>query len=100
MGRIGKQLPRLSLVERQNSDGTDGPQECRDRWYNTLVTARTGKWTVDEDEMLKETVGAHGANDWEKVAALVIGRTKIQCRKRWCDNLVSNINPTTVRASE
>jgi hypothetical protein len=78
----------------------------RHKWHNTLVsninstTARAGHWAADEDKKLREAVGAHGAKDWEKVAASVIGRTKAQCRKRWHDNLVSNNDPTTARAGK
>jgi hypothetical protein len=42
-----------------------------------------GRWTSDEDNMLKHSVQMHGGNDWVVIAALVPGRTKSQCHKRW-----------------
>ena len=35
--------------------------------------------------------------NWDAVTALVPGRTKEQCSKRWHDTLVSNIDPATAR---
>jgi myb proto-oncogene protein len=54
---------------------------CKNRWKNALkrnidpTTARTGKWTADEDKKLKDAIQTHG-NDWTSIAALVPGRTK------------------------
>jgi hypothetical protein len=44
---------------------------------------RTGAWAEDEDIKLKNTVQMHGGKGWGTIAALVPGRTKHQCRKRW-----------------
>jgi hypothetical protein len=80
--------------------------QCRKRWHDTLdpsigwATARTGKWTAAEDKMLKDAVLAHGGKNWKEIATLVPGRTKMQCRNRWCDALVSNIDPATARAGK
>jgi hypothetical protein len=76
-------------------------QQCHYRWRDTLdsnidpTTARVGKWTADEGKMLKDAVRAHGAKNWKEIAALVPGRTRIQCHNRWRDTLDSNIDPTT-----
>jgi myb proto-oncogene protein len=77
--------------------------QCHNRWLNTLVsnidptTARTGIWTGDEDKMLREAVGAHGAKNWVTIATLVPGRTNTQCRIRWQDALdpISGANGRT-----
>ena len=81
------------LVERKNSAATDG------RWSPTS-TARAGKWTVDEDKNLKDRVREHGGKNRNAIAALAPGRTRKQCRIRWHDTLVSNVGPTTARASK
>jgi myb proto-oncogene protein len=66
-------------------------KQCCNRWHDVLVstidsmTARTGIWTADEDNKLKGAVHAHGDKNWERIAALVLGPTKRQCRKRWWD---------------
>jgi hypothetical protein len=80
--------------------------QCYRRWRNFLVsridpaTARTGKWTADEDKKLKNAVLKHGGKNWKAITALVLGRTKSQCCNRWHDTLVSNIDPTTVRGQQ
>jgi myb proto-oncogene protein len=80
--------------------------QCSSRWHDALVsnidpmTACTGRWTAVEDIKLKDAVQTHGGKDWAAIAALVPGRTKLQCRMRWKDALDSNIDPTTVRAGK
>jgi hypothetical protein len=37
---------------------------------------RSGAWTEDEDFMLNYSVRTHGGNNWDSIAALVLGRTK------------------------
>jgi myb proto-oncogene protein len=78
--------------------------QCYSRWHNTLkpssvdpTTARAGKWKADEYTKLKAAVQKHGGKNWVAIAALVLGRTKRQCRKRWHDVLVSNIDQATAR---
>jgi myb proto-oncogene protein len=50
-----------------------------------LTAGRTGKWTEDEDLKLKAAVQTHGGKNWNAIAALVPGRTRLQCNKRWYD---------------
>jgi myb proto-oncogene protein len=81
-------------------------QQCQSRWHNNLffnidpTTARTGKWTEDENKKLREAVGAHGANNWEEIVALVPGRTQKQCRNRWYEASPCNIDPATERTGK
>jgi myb proto-oncogene protein len=92
LARIGLQLPTSS--------------QCRLRWKDALdpsidrVNERSGKWTAVEDIKLKDIVQTHGDKNWEDIAALVPGRTKIQCSSRWHNILDTNIDPTTARADE
>jgi hypothetical protein len=46
---------------------------------------------VEEDSTLVDAVTEFGKN-WAEVAALVPGRTNVQCRRRWVDSLVLDIN--------
>jgi hypothetical protein len=77
--------------------------QCNDRWKKYLdpsidrVSGRKGKWTEDEDSKLKDAVLTHGDKDWKGVAALVPGRTKIQCWDRWKKCKVPN--GSTVRGT-
>lgn len=44
-----------------------------------------GSWTAEEDKLIAELV-ARGLN-WARVAQLVPGRNRKQCRERWCNHL-------------
>jgi hypothetical protein len=72
--------------------------QCNNRWRDVLDSSidrengRTGKWTAVEDSKLKDAVQMHGGKDWGAITALVPGRTRIQCRKRWKDNLDPSID--------
>jgi myb proto-oncogene protein len=67
--------------------------QCRTRWVETLdptIGKSAGKWAPEEDIKLTEAVKKYGA-DWVAVAALVPGRTNVQCRMRWVDTLDPSI---------
>jgi hypothetical protein len=72
-------------------------KQCRSRWHDVLkqkmdrANGRTGKWTEDEDIKLKDAVQLHGGKDWAAITALVPGRTKKQCSRRWDDVLNPSI---------
>jgi myb proto-oncogene protein len=63
--------------------------QCYYRWKDVLdssialTAGRTGKWSAVEDSKLKDAVQTHGCKDWDAIAALLPGRTKIQCQKKW-----------------
>ena len=43
-----------------------------------------GRWTVEEDNLLREIVEKHGPKSWKKVANLLGStRTDVQCLHRW-----------------
>jgi hypothetical protein len=50
-------------------------------------------WTAEENAKLVDAVKKHG-KDWDVVAALVPGKTRVQCRIRW----VNYADPSIVRA--
>lgn len=42
------------------------------------------KWTVDQDQMLRDAITkVGGAKNWKLVASMVPGRSGVQCRQRW-----------------
>jgi hypothetical protein len=63
--------------------------QCSRRWKYALdarivgTTVRTGKWTPDEDDKLRNAVQMHDGKKWDAIACLVSGRTKRQCSNRW-----------------
>jgi hypothetical protein len=59
--------------------------QCHQRWVKYLdpsMDRAKGKWTTEEDAKLIDAVTKHG-KDWVAVAAMVPGRTNIQCTYRW-----------------
>jgi hypothetical protein len=72
-------------------------KQCSYRWHCAmnpsiaLMAGRKGfKWTVDEDRQLNEAVRKHGDKDqtngdkdWVAISAMVPGRTRKQCNRRW-----------------
>jgi hypothetical protein len=70
--------------------------QCRYRWGNYLDpnTNRTkGKWTAEEDTKLIDAVAKCG-KAWVAVAALVPGRTNVQCWRAWTVRLAPTIEGT------
>ncbi len=63
-------------------------QQCRLRSMAIQSGLRTGKWTADEDQLLKEAVALHGVR-WSVVSRLVPGRLAKGCRDRY----LSHVNP-------
>jgi hypothetical protein len=42
-----------------------------------------GKWTEEEDEILRNAVKEHSGRNWKKISNLLEGRTDVQCLHRW-----------------
>ncbi|RKP25686.1 Homeodomain-like protein, partial [Syncephalis pseudoplumigaleata] len=63
--------------------GTRTATQCRDRWRSSMEPGRKpGRWTGDEDELLRRGVEQYGRR-WKMVASVVPGRTPRQCSARW-----------------
>lgn len=61
--------------------------QCIHRYYKALdPSIRRGRWTLEEDEMLRLGVSLH-AHDWYLVCRWVPHRTDMQCRERWMNVL-------------
>jgi hypothetical protein len=76
-------------------------QQIKKRWHYILdskcdeTTAHAGRWTKEEDSMLKDAVEKHNGEDWAAISELVPGRTRFQCNKRWHSALDSKSDVTT-----
>ena len=44
---------------------------------------RLGKWTEEEDEILRNAVQEYGGKNWRKISSKIDGRTDVQCLHRW-----------------
>merc|ERR1711991_565327 len=42
-----------------------------------------GKWTDEEDEILRKAVQEYHGRNWKKISGLLEGRTDVQCLHRW-----------------
>lgn len=51
--------------------------------YHEETDKKTGKWTAEEDEMLRRYVPLYGEKQWRKIAEHIPGRNSIQCLHRW-----------------
>ncbi|KAI9333934.1 Homeodomain-like protein [Zopfochytrium polystomum] len=57
--------------------------QCIARYQEALdPSIRKGKWSPEEDELLRVGMATHGKS-WVKIAEMVPGRTQRQCRTRW-----------------
>jgi hypothetical protein len=80
--------------------------QCRSRWHDTLnpridrASGRSGKWAEDEDIKLKDAVQTYGGKNWDAIAVLVPGRTRIQCHNRWKDVLDPSIDRANRRTGK
>jgi hypothetical protein len=90
-GAIAAQVPDRTTIR------------CHNRWYQVLdpsivrTNERTGKWAEDENSKLKDAVQLHGGKNWNAIAALVPGRSRIQCQSRWKDISNPNIDRASAR---
>ena len=72
-GRQTQLAPKSETSEKQlHKEGGNIPANKRKR-----------EWGEDEDINLKAVVKTHDGKNWDKIAALVPGRTHDQCRQRW-----------------
>ncbi|EME28740.1 hypothetical protein Gasu_37900 isoform 2 [Galdieria sulphuraria] len=68
-------------------------QQCLHRWRRGLCpNIHHGKWTVEEDELLRKAVVKYGEGHWSQIAQMVPGRTDLQCRERYTDVLKPSLS--------
>lgn len=53
-----------------------------------------GSWTAQEDQIILQWVGMHGATKWSSLSDHLPGRIAKQCRERWCNHLDPDIRRT------
>ncbi|KAI9090832.1 hypothetical protein DFS34DRAFT_341737 [Phlyctochytrium arcticum] len=76
--------------------------QCLQRWKKIGGSKTRGKWTPEEDHLLKMAVETTGKSDWGRIAALVGTRDDIQCRERYTRflNPALNTGPWTLEDFE
>jgi hypothetical protein len=71
-------------------------KQCRERWMNHLdQNVRQIPFTQEEDRLLIQLHEQYG-NKWERIAAMMPGRSANQCKNRWNSCLSKRINPEFV----
>lgn len=52
---------------------------------NSMMKKKTekAKWTIEEDNVLKQAVSIQGGKNWKSIAAHLQGKTEVQCLHRW-----------------
>jgi myb proto-oncogene protein len=48
-------------------------------------------WTTEEDEQLRQLVHELGTRRWSEIAKAIPGRKGKQCRERWVNHLIGNM---------
>ncbi|CAO3592104.1 unnamed protein product [Absidia cylindrospora] len=59
---------------------------------NKLRQSSYSRWSLEEDERLKQAVAIHGSHKWSLIASHVPNRTPMQCSTRWLGALNPNIH--------
>jgi len=52
-------------------------------YCETPGNKKIGKWTAEEDDLLRKYVPLYGEKQWRKISNHIKGRTSIQCLHRW-----------------
>ncbi|CAG7833142.1 unnamed protein product, partial [Allacma fusca] len=63
-----------------SSSGTQNPPTTERKRHKRI---NRGRWTKEEDELLKSLVLNHGEHDWSVVASHFPDRSDMQCSTRW-----------------
>jgi myb proto-oncogene protein len=76
-------LDQPELVDDEHrSPSKDGTDKINNRAIFKR-RASMGKWTEEEDDVLREAVTDFGGKSWKKIASRLSGRTDVQCLHRW-----------------
>ncbi|ELR25428.1 Myblike DNA-binding domain containing protein [Acanthamoeba castellanii str. Neff] len=60
-----------------------GGEKQSSKSKQTVRRSSRGKWTKEEDELLRRAVELHKGKNWKTIASYFHGRTNVQCLHRW-----------------
>lgn len=69
--------------ETSHSTGLDSDLSGLSNNLDQQKTTKKGKWTAEEDELLKKAVEYYGEKRWKDISSRVPGRNAVQCLHRW-----------------
>jgi Myb-like DNA-binding domain len=70
-------------IAADDDDDDNNPYDGTQMAKQTYRRASMGKWSEEEDEILRKAVNEQGGKNWKKIAAQLRGRTDVQCLHRW-----------------
>ena len=76
---IGEDESSPTLADENESPAAD----ANDKKAIFKRRASMGKWTEEEDDLLRQAVSDFGGKSWKKIASRLAGRTDVQCLHRW-----------------
>lgn len=63
---------------------TRSKEECCNRWHRHMAPGiKWGRWSAEEDALLRAMVAVYGQQQWASIAKHMAGRTDLQCVFRW-----------------
>lgn len=76
---------RISPPSSSSSTHNVSKSKCSASYSSQSMKRRAsmGKWTVAEDETLREAVASNNFRNWKKIACQLPNRTDVQCLHRW-----------------
>lgn len=85
---------RSSSPRKTNQTAPQQPQSriAKRKRSGSGKRTKTGAWTEEEDNRLRELVQQHGAQRWSTIAQSLPGRIGKQARERWFNHLSPDIN--------
>ncbi|KAI8077187.1 Homeodomain-like protein, partial [Thamnidium elegans] len=76
-------------------------QQCLHRWEKSINPAiKRTKWTDKESDLMRRAVQLYGLGSWTKVQRLLPGRTDMQCRERWVNVLMPEVEKGKMNEEE
>jgi myb proto-oncogene protein len=76
-------LDQPDLVEDDNMSPSKQEDSKTDHRAVFKRRASMGKWTEEEDDLLRQAVTDFSGKSWKKIASRLAGRTDVQCLHRW-----------------
>ncbi|KAJ8901687.1 hypothetical protein NDN08_003893 [Rhodosorus marinus] len=84
-----------------NAIAGKSPQQCLYRWTRVInPSIRKGRWTGEEDALLRSAVLKRKPGEWTRIAQDVPGRSDVQCRERWMNVLSPDVRKSSWSAEE
>ncbi|KAF4384759.1 hypothetical protein F8388_002917 [Cannabis sativa] len=76
-------VQRPGLLDAPSPDEVQKIKPLRGRTSGPTRRSTTGKWTAEEDEILRRAVHHYKGKNWKKIAECFKDRTDVQCLHRW-----------------